>query len=174
MSTPASTSSAPPPAIAPEITRFIDRLDALDPGPRARLKRNAGNTLAEAHGILPLFYRTLPGSIVRHRDVETYFLIATLHGFNPRQGFQGNLARTLASVAGDSAANRDGIDRRVAILLDSHRGELPFRLRQAVRFIASYERPIDWPRLLHDLLRWDHPGRIVQKSWARSYFGTPD
>jgi CRISPR system Cascade subunit CasB len=174
MSTPSSSPSATPPAIAPNITRYIDRLDALDPGQRARLKRNAGNTLAESRGLLPLFYRILPGSIAGQRDVETYFLVATLHGLNPRPGFRGNFAQTLANVAGDSSAHRDGIDCRVAILLDSHRGELPFRLRQAVRFVASHERPIDWPRLLHDLLRWDHPGRIVQRAWARSYFGTPD
>jgi CRISPR system Cascade subunit CasB len=158
----------------PEITRFIDHLEDLEAGPRAQFKRNAGNALAEARGVLPLFYRILPGRIVRRGEVETYFLVATLHGLNPRAGFQGNFAQTMASVAGDPGANRQGIDRRVAILLDSHRGELPFRLRQAVRFVASHERPIDWPRLLHDLLRWDHPGRVVQKTWARSYFGAPD
>src|SRR5436309_16120992 len=94
-----------PPAIAPEIARFIDRLDALEPGPRARLKRNAGNTLAEARGILPLFYRILPGPIVRLREVETYFLVATLHGLHPGQGFQGNFAQTLSSVAHHPSAN---------------------------------------------------------------------
>ncbi len=163
-----------PPAFTPEITRFIDRLDALEPGPRARLKRNAGNTLAEARAVLPLFYRILPGRIVLRTHVDTYFLVATLHGLNPRPGFQGNFARTLANVADAPAVNRDGVDRRVAVLLDSHRGELPFRLRQAVRFVASHERPIDWPQLLQDLLRWDYPSRIVQRAWARSYFGTPD
>ena len=59
----------------------------------------------------------------------------------------------------------------MAILIDAHRGEIPFRLRQAVRLVASHERPIDWRKLLTDLLRWDHPSRWVQKSWARSYFG---
>jgi CRISPR system Cascade subunit CasB len=67
--------------------------------------------------------------------------------------------------------NRDGVDRRAAVLLDAHRAELPFRLRQAVRLAASHERPIDWRRLLADLLRWEHPRRPVQKAWARSYFG---
>jgi CRISPR type I-E-associated protein CasB/Cse2 len=163
-----------PKPIAPEITQFIERLDALEAGPRARLKRNAGNGLADSRGVLPLFYRILPHPVVTPRDVDTYFLIATLHGLSPRRGFHGSFAETLSSVARHPRANRDGVDRRIAILLDAHRSELPFRLRQAVRFVASYERLIDWPRLLHDLLRWNHPEQIVQREWAKSYFGTPD
>jgi CRISPR system Cascade subunit CasB len=154
--------------------QFIVRLAGLGPGPRARLKRNAGNFLAEARGVLPLFYQLLPRAVDRPRDVETYFLVATLYGLNPRPGGRGDFAETLARIASAGGISREGVDRRVAVLLDSHRGELPFRLRQAVRLVAAHERPVDWVRLLSDLLRWDHPGRLVQKAWARSYFGSPD
>jgi CRISPR system Cascade subunit CasB len=138
------------------------------------LKRNAGNTLAEARGVLPLFYQLLPRDVARPRDVEAYFLVATLYGLNPRPGGRGDFAETLSRVASAGGVSPEGVDRRVAVLLDSHRGELPFRLRQAVRLVAAHERPVDWARLLSDLLRWDHPGRVVQKAWARSYFGAPD
>jgi CRISPR system Cascade subunit CasB len=73
-----------------------------------------------------------------------------------------------------SGANPDSVSRRLAIVLDSHRGELPFRLRQAVGLARSHERPIDWQRLLHDLLRWDDPRRSVQKAWARTFFRSPE
>jgi CRISPR system Cascade subunit CasB len=165
---------APAPAIAPEVERFITRLAGLGPGPQARLKRNSGTTLAESRGILPLFYQILPRTVARPRDVESYFLVATLYGLNPRPGGRGDFATTLLAVASARTVSKEGIDRRVAVLLDSHREELPFRLRQAVRLVAAHERPVAWPRLLTDLLRWDHPGRVVQKAWARSYFGSSD
>jgi CRISPR system Cascade subunit CasB len=165
---------APAPEIPPEVGRFVARLGNLGPGPRSWLKRNAGNALAEARGVLPLFYRILPRRVSRPVDVEAYFLVATLYGLNPRPGGQDDLATTLRRVADANRVSREGLDRRVAVLLDSHRGELPFRLRQAVRLVGAHERPVDWARLLTDLLRWDHPGRVVQKAWARSYFGSPE
>jgi CRISPR system Cascade subunit CasB len=165
---------APAPEIAPEVARFVSRLAALGPGPQARLKRNAGNTLAEARGVLPLFFQLLPRAVTRPHDVEACFLVATLYGLNPRPGGRGDLAATLVRVASAGGVSREGVDRRVAVLLDSHRGELPFRLRQAVRLVGAHERPVDWARLLSDLLRWEHPARVVQKAWARSYFGSPD
>jgi len=56
---------------------FIARLEALDAGDRARLKRNAGKTLAEAHDALGLFYRLLPKGVPAYQE-EVYFLVATL------------------------------------------------------------------------------------------------
>lgn len=156
------------------IERFIRKLDDLEPGPRARLRRNAGEPLAGSRGVLPLFYGLLPRSIVRPRPVEAFFLVATLHSIHPSRGGRGNLGRTMAEVAARPGANRDGVALRVSILIDSNRDELPFRLRQAVKFISSHDRPIDWPRLLSDILRWDHRGKHTQKDWARSYFGSAE
>jgi CRISPR system Cascade subunit CasB len=69
--------------------------------------------------------------------------------------------------------NPKGLDRRVEILLDSDLTQLPFRLRQAVHYLSSKRVAVNWQQLLQDLLRWSHASRIVQKSWARSYFGSP-
>jgi hypothetical protein len=41
-----------------------------------------------------------------------------------------------------------------------------------VRLSGGKGIPIDWPRLLDDLRRWDAPDRYVQKNWARAYFAT--
>jgi CRISPR system Cascade subunit CasB len=67
--------------------------------------------------------------------------------------------------------NADGLDRRLTVLLDADRRELPFRLRQAVRMLGQKDVRVDWRRLLRDLERWNWPSRPVQKQWARSYFG---
>ena len=152
--------------IPTEVQQFIERLAKLDPGPRAAFKRNAGATLAESRGVLPELFRITPPKVTRPSDVETYFLIATLHSL---PGGSGNFAACLKGIV-DRGANKETIARRLAILLDSHRDELPFRLRQLVQLVRSFERPIAWPDLLNDLLRREHPRRIVQKAWADTFF----
>ncbi len=159
------------PEVPQEVDQFIQLLQELGPGPRARLRRNAGNALSESRGVLPLFFSLLPREVVYPKTVESYFLIATLFGSNPIAGGRGNLAWTLADIANRAGVNKNGVDRRVAILIDSDRDELPFRLRQAVHFVATHRRPINWSLLLWDLLVWEHPNRPVQKAWARTYFG---
>ena len=57
---------------------FIERLDGLDAGDRARFRRCAGRTLAEAGEALGLFYRLLPTG-VPDREEDLYFLVATLY-----------------------------------------------------------------------------------------------
>src|SRR5690349_12695927 len=107
MSVAMTSRAAPASEIPPEVGRFVERLGELDPGRRARLKRNAGDTLAESRGVLPLFYQILPPD-VRPLDVEAYFLAATLFGLAPEPGGTGSLAETLAAVARSPGANRDG------------------------------------------------------------------
>ncbi len=151
-----------------EILIFIAGLSVLDTGPLALFKRNAGEDLAGSRGILPTFYSLLPRSVRRTTDAETYFLVATLYARHDRPGGTGNFAQCMKEII--DRRNVHSVSRRLAVILDSHRDELPFRLRQAVGLVKSYERPIDWARLLSDLLRWDDPYRRVQKEWARTFF----
>jgi CRISPR type I-E-associated protein CasB/Cse2 len=150
-----------------KIETFFERLERLDAGDRARLKRNAGNPLAESRsGALGLFYNLLPHGVPRYQE-EKYFLAATLYPIT-EDGGQGNLGAALYKARNKD--NEKGLNRRVEILLDADEEQLPFRLRQAVRFLHSHRLPLDWRRLLQDLLNWDSPKRFVQQEWARSYF----
>ena len=153
----------------PRITEFCERLEQLDAGERARLKRNAGRTLAESHNVLGLFFRILPPNVPRyHEDTEdTYFLVATLFPL-AESGDEGSLGHALYRARDKKYAQ--GLDRRAEILLDADQEQLPFRLRQAVRFLDSKRVAVNWPRLLKDLLAWGHPNRYVQENWARDYF----
>lgn len=145
---------------------FIRRLEQLDTGDRARLKRSAGRTLNEASDVIGTFYRALPFGV--HTSQEgIYFLVATL--FPMAEGdAKGDLGYTLRQARTDR--NAKGLDRRVQALLDADAAQLPFRLRQAVHFLKSCGKPVDWTRLLEDLLAWEHPDHYVQQRWARSYF----
>ncbi|MGD9100124.1 MAG: type I-E CRISPR-associated protein Cse2/CasB [Anaerolineae bacterium] len=150
-----------------QIETFFERLERLDAGARARLKRNAGNPLAESRsGALGLFYNLLPPGVPRHQE-EKYFLVATLYPI-AESGGQGSLGEALRRARNKD--NEKGLNRRVEILLDADEKQLPFRLRQAVRFLHSHRVPLDWRRLLQDLLSWNSPKRFVQQQWARSYF----
>ncbi len=158
------------PNFDPRVTEFCERLEQLDAGERARLKRNAGRTLAESHNVLGLFFRMLPHNVPRYQE-ETYFLVATLFPL-AEGGGEGNLGDALYKVRNPKYAQ--GLDRRVEILLEADREQLPFRLRQAIRFLESKREgkhgAVNWPRLLQDLLNWERPKRSVQERWARAYF----
>lgn len=154
----------------PEVSKtanFITRLEKLDAGDRARFRRNAGNTLAEAHNTLGLFYKVLPQGVPAYQE-ETYFLVATIYPL-AESGSQKDFGSSLFSAK--TLKNSKGLDSRVENLLDADFTQLHFRLRQTVKFLRSSRVTINWQKLLDDLLSWEHPDRFVQQRWARSYFG---
>jgi CRISPR system Cascade subunit CasB len=150
----------------PRLTRFMQRLILLGPGERARLKRNAGASLAEAPDVIGLFYRLVPADVAPYQH-SWYFLVATLFPLADA-GQQGNFGQSLKRAR--TAQNHDGLDRRMEILLDADEAQLPFRLRQAVRLLGAQGIAVNWGQLLHDLLYWTHPSRFVQQQWASTYF----
>ena len=152
----------------PRVVEFCTRLAQLAPGERARLKRNAGRTMPDGHNVLGLFFRVLPPG-VPHFHEERYFLVATLFPLADGGG-EGNLGEALLRARDARREAEPGLDRRVEVLLDADEDQLAFRLRQAVRFLHSRRAPVNWPRLLQDLLGWGHPRRYVQENWARAYF----
>lgn len=150
----------------PKIEAFIDRLTKLDPGSKAQLKRSAGQSLREARHCTGLFYRILPYGVPVWQE-EIYFLVATLYPLADAAK-EGDLGASLQRAR--QASNSKGMDRRVEILLDADANQLPFRLRQAIRYLKASEVRVNWSSLLEDLLDWAKPGRRVQQRWARAYF----
>lgn len=149
------------------ITAFFNRLEKLDAGERARLKRCAGQTLAEArHEALGLFYRILSPDISASQH-DIYFLTASLYPW-AEAGGSGDLGSSLRLAR--SVKNSNGLDRRMEVLLDADEAQLPYRLRQTVHLLQSNRIRINWMQLLKDLLNWTHPTRFIQRRWAQSYF----
>jgi CRISPR system Cascade subunit CasB len=88
---------------------------------------------------------------------------------------QGRLQRPAESFGGSfdrlrSVTGLDSIEKRFAVLIDSHPDELPTRLRHAVTLLRSKDIPINWEQLLRDLLRWRAENRPVQRRWARDFW----
>jgi len=146
---------------------FVKAVGELHPGEKAALRRNAGNTIAEARGAL-WFYRLLDEE--GHKDREIYFLVATLMGLN-KYPLTGNFGLTMAILNG-KASQETTMERRFRILLDAtfDGGEMAFRLRQLVKLAASKEVGVDWAQLLVDLRRWHWADKRVQKRWAQVFY----
>lgn len=158
------------------VERFIARLETLDTGGRARLKRNAGRTLNEARDVYHVFFAILPYEMPQW-DQENYFLIATLyaagtHRENPRpRNPPRSLGASLRQLRRDNSDDRrTSLDKRFQTLLEADREQLPFRLRQIVSLLAANDIAIDWAQLLRNVQRWNHDSRFVQLAWARDYF----
>ena len=148
--------------------KFISRLQNLDAGDRAKFKRSAGKTLAEARDVMGLFYSLLPHGVPQYQE-EVYFLVATLFPL-AGEGGKGDLGAALNQA--QNMKNNKGLDRRVEVLLDADLTQLHFRLRQSIHFLQSCRVNVNWLQLLDDLCHWDHPDRYIQQRWARSYFGS--
>ncbi|MBP8950192.1 MAG: type I-E CRISPR-associated protein Cse2/CasB [Candidatus Promineofilum sp.] len=168
-----------------QIAEFIGNLAKLEDGDRARLKRNAGKSLADSRDVRLLFYsRVAPHSMAAWQE-ERYFLLATLYPLDkaqrrrerrpadqniedlPPTGSFGSFGKSFRLARTD--LNKAGIDRRFARLLDADLEDLSFQLRQAVTRLTSEWLPIDWAQLARDLLNWDSTRRTVQRNWARDY-----
>ena len=150
-----------------QVISFFNQLEKLDAGERARLKRCAGKTLAEArHEALGLFFRVLPPNVPAFKH-EIYFMVASLYPM-AEGGDSGNLGDSLIQVR--TPKNYKGLDRRMEILLDSDEVQLPYRLRQIIHLLQANRIRVNWKQLLEDLLSWGSYSRFVQRRWAQSYF----
>lgn len=173
-----------------QVKDFIKNLSELNDGEWARLKRNAGNTLAESHQVRLLFYqKILPHGVSSLWQEERYFLIATLYPFDKKErnknrqpasngedehedvkntvAFTTSLGNSFRQARSDQ--NETGLSRRFARLLDTDIQQLHFQLRQAIMRLTADWIYINWEQLTKDVLGWESASQYVQRNWARDY-----
>jgi CRISPR type I-E-associated protein CasB/Cse2 len=164
---------------ATELTKeqaFIERIERLDPGELAALRRGCGER-NPIEGRCPWLH----GLIYGVASEPTAFLTASLLAQyktsvikSKAHSAKGNFGQTWKRAI--QGSDSDSIKRRFHILLDSEfdphtgDGDLPYRLRQMVRFAAAKGVGVDWPELLKHLRSWNSPDKWVQKAWARAFF----
>lgn len=155
---------------------FVERIEALDTGALARLRRGCGER-DPVEGRCSWLIGLIQGAATE----ATAFLIASLLAqyktMDIRKGqhrINGNFGVTWKrAVVGN---NSSSIMRRFHVLLDADYdpvtgdGDLPYRLRQMVKYAAGKSVGIEWAVLLTDLKFWNRPEKHVQKRWARSFF----
>jgi len=155
---------------------FIERIEKLDTGELAMLRRGCGER-DPVEGRCPW----LIGLVYGVASEATAFLVASLLAQYKtadiragRHGIDGNFGLTWKQAIAKN--DSESIKRRFHILLDADydpwtgNGDLPYRLRQMVRYSAGRGVGVDWPALLKHLRGWDSTAKWVQKEWARSFF----
>lgn len=147
-------------------TRPADRagLAAL----RRSLGRRPGEIPEACRYVDPLLPRWARGDAE-----EAFYLVAGLFGWHPEHRPGKDLGGSFAELAAAQRAagiEPAGLERRFVALLDAHRDDLAEHLRHAVGLLRTNGVPLDYARLLSDVLRWEHPDRFVRRRWARSFW----
>ena len=158
-----------------EKEHFFQKIDHLDSGERAVLRRNVGKMLRQADGhAITTFYRCLP-SDVKDWDEEKWFAVACLRClWDPGE----ENGKPLEQIIGDLIRMDDISDstcHRVEILLDTDwdtDGYLLVKLARLIKLIRQHSdrTQIDFSALLDDLLRWNSETQMVQRKWAKAVF----
>lgn len=155
---------------------FVTRIERLEPGEMAALRRGCG-ARDPVEGRCPWLIGEIRGAA---REPVAFLVASLLAQYSTTtirakgHRLDGNFGVTWKrAIAG---ADSDSIKRRFHILLDADydpvtgEGDLPYRLRQMVRYAASKGVGVDWPQLLLDLKFWSRPEKRAQKEWAHSFF----
>lgn len=155
-------------------TKFLESVQQQtqnDSGAKAILKRALTDEPRHLRAAYPLVLPYL-GGIQYHQD--EWIFVACLSAYYPqglhrenRQTF-GHSARRLT---GEGSSK--GPDRRFRALLDTSLEDLRSPLSALVRLMKSKDISIDYPQLLADLCRWEHPDQYIQDKWARAFWGAP-
>lgn len=67
-----------------------------------------------------------------------------------------------------SSKGSESFEKRFISTLDADPSQLAYRLRQLVSLLKEY--PLDFSKLLNDLLRWKMEKKSVQIEWARCFY----
>lgn len=163
---------------------FIEWIEGLDSGQLAALRRGCGER-DPVEGRCPWIHAGIRGAATEPVAFLTASLLAQYSTAKIRVGAhrlnavkEGDAGMNFADTwkRATAGTDSDSIKRRFHILLDSEfdpksgEGDLPYRLRQMVRYAASKGVGVAWTQLLTDLKFWNHPEKRVQKRWARRYF----
>lgn len=158
-----------------KIRQYMENLQKLNNGERAALKKSLGRPLSNADaGALSAFYKALPHATYPNEE-EAYFLVGTSICFWKDANAQiKSFMNCLRGVKDESDAS-GGMDRRIIALLDmewnEQDGYFVNKFSRLLRMIKQKGYTPDFGAMLNDLLLWKHHYRLIQRSWARTYFG---
>ncbi|NCB26019.1 MAG: type I-E CRISPR-associated protein Cse2/CasB [Bacteroidia bacterium] len=155
---------------------FIERIEKLGSGELARLRRGCGER-DPVEGRCPWLIAFIHGVASQPAAFLVASLLAQYSTVNIHAGrhrMEGDFGLTWKrAIAGNGS---DSIKRRFHILLDaeyeprSGDGDMPYRLRQMVRYAAGKGIGVDWPLLLEHVRNWNAQSKWVQKKWASTFF----
>lgn len=151
-----------------QIRPWLDRLEQLDNGTKAVLRRNAHAfyDLADS-AALGAFLRSLHGFQHHQNEEPALFAVACCHCVWKTHHKGIGFAKAVKKLESSTAENRF-----LSLLdepMESH-SLFAIKFYRLMHMLRANELHIDWERLTYDLLYWSHPDRFVQRNWAHEYF----
>ncbi len=139
----------------------------------AALRRGLGQPPGAAPAMFPYVVPFLGSEVTRWQE-ETHYMIASLYGLHPQSTMQGNMGTHFADLQRQTP-DRPTIERRFIALMAAHPDDLAFQLRQAISLLKSHEKPVNWHRLMYDVLSWSNPDARtwVLRQWAAEFWRQP-
>lgn len=160
-----------------KIGRFIDYLTGLErrhvTGAMAALRCGLTEPPGYAVEMYPYVAGWASSEPTRWRE-DMYYLVASLYALHPTNWSRGeersytNFGASFACIA--AGDDYESVERRFCALLRAGRDDLHVHLRHAVRLLKSRDVPIDWQRLLDDLVYWEDDDGRVLRNWARAFY----
>ena len=156
---------------------FFRRLNKLESGERAALRRQAGRLLGQADGkSVVTFYRCLPGDVSKWQE-DRWFVIACLRCLWDA-GEEGG--RPLEQLIREMMLQKelsDSTGHRIETLIDGQWDDDGYQMTKLVRLVKmirqrSDRAKIDFAGLLDDLIAWNYESQSVQRKWARTIFSS--
>lgn len=154
----------------PFIGRLVKLADPDDPdrATLAHLRRGIDRPIDLTLGRAGWLFAAVPGD---DPDLDAAVLVAGLFAWvRGKCPHAAGGSVGAAFGAGLTTEQRQQREKRFVDLLDTDRTELPYKLRQVLTLLARDAGPLDWVQLLWDVRAWDHPGRPVQRRWARGFW----
>jgi CRISPR system Cascade subunit CasB len=137
----------------------------------ARLRRAFNGPRQEAEAYDVVFHYDPPEA-----EQETWLLLAALFALHPQPRTRDTHLRTLGAAMGALAKRRgESVNRRFVQLVSVDWAALRHYLRQAVQLLRSDGIPLDYQRLLEDLLvlqrdpRGGQQAHRVRLAWTREF-----
>lgn len=159
------------------IKTYFGALDALPPGERTALKRDAGNLLEKADGrAIRVFYKCMPYSVPQWQEGR-WFAAGCLHCLWSTDTTERiSIRQTLYRLGTDPDVS-ESTAHRLESLLDLKwdiDGYMLTKLSRLARLIKSKGLAIDCADLLRDLIGWNSDSQSVQRKWAKAMYAAPN
>ncbi len=153
------------------VVGYLKKLAARqDRAALAHLRRGLGRKPGESMEMYPYVGRFIDQETDAAHD-RAVFLTAALFAEYPEAAQNArDLGRSVRLIAEQS----DSIERRFVALLDADAEDLHYYLRQMVGLLKANGIALNWQQLFKDIRGWENPGRRVQRTWARSFWGSAE
>jgi len=93
-----------------------------------------------------------------------YYAIAALFALHGKSCREGNLGHHLRRLP------HRGVESDLLRVLQVPRSQIYPHVTRLMRQLKANDIPVNWLRLLRDLIGWGHPSRYVQTAWRKGFY----